>query len=184
MAIASHPRSRVEIDPAVGSSWTLPAEVYLDPVLLEREKQGLFAKTWQIVGRRDQVANVGDYFTAQLVGEPLLVVRGTDGVLRGFYNVCRHRAGPPAEGCGSRKVFRCGYHGWTYGLDGRLISAPEFEGVADFRPQEFGLRPVRTEEWAGLVFVNLDDKAEPLLQSFGDFAQQVARYQQPWLKLH
>src|SRR5438105_15934561 len=114
MATVSGQHPKIKIDPAVGSSWTLPADVYLDPALLERERQSLFGKSWQIVGRRDQVAIAGDYFTAQLVGEPLLVVRGSDGVLRAFYNVCRHRAGPPAEGCGSRKVFRCGYHGWTY----------------------------------------------------------------------
>src|SRR3954465_15582903 len=170
-AFSSKPRSSIEIDPLVGKAWTLPADVYLDAAQLEREKQALFGKTWQILGRRDQVSKAGEYFTAELTGDPLLTRRGSDGVLRGFYNVCRHRAGPPAEGCGSRKVFRCGYHGWTYGLDGRLISSPEFEGVADFHPQEFGLRPVRTEEWAGLVFVNLDNKAEPLLESFGDFSQ-------------
>src|SRR6185437_1710344 len=105
-------KQKFEIDPAVGRSWTLPADVYLDPELLAREKASLFGKTWQIVGRRDQVANAGDYFTTELLGEPLLIARGTDGILRGFYNVCRHRAGPPAEGRGSRKVFRCGYHGW------------------------------------------------------------------------
>ena len=66
------------------------------------------------------------------MGEPLLLVRTGDGHLRGFYNVCRHRAGPVAEGCGSRKLFRCGYHGWTYGLDGKLISATEIEGVENF----------------------------------------------------
>ncbi|PYX98105.1 MAG: hypothetical protein DMG63_12735 [Acidobacteria bacterium] len=85
MATVSRSRnSNFEIDPAVGKSWTLPADVYLDPALLEREKQVLFSKTWQIVGRRDQVANPGDYFTAELTGEPLLMVRGSDGVLRGF----------------------------------------------------------------------------------------------------
>jgi len=68
-------------------------------------------------------ANPGDFFTTELIGEPLLLVRGADGALRGFYNVCRHRAGPPAEDADSRKLFRCGYHGWTYDLDGSLISA-------------------------------------------------------------
>src|SRR5213082_3049306 len=88
----SHLSSNTQIDPAVGESWTLPADVYLDPAVLEREKQSLFGRTWQIVGRRDQVTNPGDYFTAELTGEPLLIVRGADGVVRGFYNVCRHRA--------------------------------------------------------------------------------------------
>src|SRR5947208_2598511 len=166
MAIVSREHRRIEIDPVVGNSWTLPTEVYLDPALLEREKESLFGKTWQIVGRRDQVARSGDYFTAQLVGEPLLIARGNDGVLRGFYNVCRHRAGPPAEGCGSRKVFRCGYHGWTYSLDGTLLSASEIEGIEGFRPQDFELASVRTEEWFNLVFVHLVAAAPSMQKSW------------------
>ncbi len=155
---------------------TLPAGLYTDPAQLGREKEKIFACTWQVMGRSQQVANPGDYFTAELAGEPLLLVRDAERKLRGFYNVCRHRAGPPAEGCGSRKVFRCGYHGWTYALDGRLISAPEMEGVEDFDPQRFGLMPVRAEEWSGLVFVNLDDAAPGLLSALGELPQQVARY--------
>ena len=140
-------KQKFEIDPSVARSWTLPASMYLDPELLEREKSSLFGKTWQIVGRRDQVARPGDYFTLKLLGEPLLIVRGVDGMLRSFYNVCRHRAGPPAEGCGSRKVFRCGYHGWTYGLNGRLLNAPEMDGTEDFDHLQFGLQPIPIGEW-------------------------------------
>jgi phenylpropionate dioxygenase-like ring-hydroxylating dioxygenase large terminal subunit len=95
-----------------------------------------------VVGHNRQVAQAGDYFTTKLVGEPVLIVRGADGKLRGFYNVCRHRAGPPAEGCGSRKLFLCGYHGWTYGLDGSLIRATEVDGVEGFRLEDFALAPV------------------------------------------
>ncbi|MGH9650317.1 MAG: aromatic ring-hydroxylating oxygenase subunit alpha, partial [Terriglobales bacterium] len=107
---------------------------------------------------------------------PVVVVRDAEGKLCAFFNVCRHRAGPPAEGCGSRKVFRCSYHGWTYGLDGRLITAPEFEGAQDFRAEDFGLRPVRAEEWAAWVFVNLGDLAEPLLPALGELPQQTERF--------
>ena len=103
-------------------------------------------------------------------------MRGADGVLRGFYNVCRHRAGPPAEGCGSRKLFRCGYHGWTYDLEGSLISATEIEGVEGFRPEDFALVPVRTEEWLNFVFVNLDPDAEPLRESLSELTRQVDRF--------
>jgi choline monooxygenase len=110
----------------------------------------------------------------QFIGEPLLLVRGAQGELRGFYNVCRHRAGPPAEGCGSRKLFRCcGYHGWTYGLDGALISAPEFEGQPGFDGKAFALAPVRAEEWLNLIFVNLDPGAEPLVKSLGRLPAQA-----------
>jgi choline monooxygenase len=183
MAIVSREHRRIEIDPVVGNSWTLPTEVYLDPALLEREKESLFGKTWQIVGRRDQVARSGDYFTAQLVGEPLLIARGNDGVLRGFYNVCRHRAGPPAEGCGSRKVFRCGYHGWTYSLDGRLLNAPEMDGTNNFDHSQFGLQPVPIDEWGAWVFVNLDAAAQALVPTLRELPQQAAKYSLENLKL-
>jgi choline monooxygenase len=160
--------------PDVARAWTLPSHLYTDPAQLEREKEKIFSCTWQVVGHSAQVARPGDYSTFELAGEPLLLARDQHGELRGFYNVCRHRAGPPAEGCGSRKVFRCGYHGWTYGLDGRLLSAPETEGVLDFRAEEFGLRPVVAAEWAGLVFVNFDPDAEPLARALHELPAQAA----------
>jgi choline monooxygenase len=164
------------IDADIAQAWTLPADVYTDASVLPREKAKIFSRTWQFVGRAEQVQKPGDYFTAEIAGEPLLLVRDADGQLRGFFNVCRHRAGPPAEGCGSRKVFRCGYHGWTYGLDGHLITAPEFEGVEDFRPTEFGLVPVRAAEWSGLIFANLSSDTPALLDTLGDLPRQAARF--------
>jgi choline monooxygenase len=150
---------------------------------LELEEKHLLGKTWQIVGRRDQVLAPGDYFTAQLAGEPLLIVRGADRVLRAFYNVCRHRAGPPAEGCGSRKVFRCGYHGWTYALDGRLLNAPEMEGTAGFDHAKFGLQPLRVEEWGAWIFVNLDSNTEDLISCLHELPLQAQKYAIDGLKL-
>jgi len=143
----------LKIDTDIAAAWSLPASFYIDPAVAQIEADRVFSRTWQVVGHRDQVAKPGDYFTTELLGEPLLFVRGEDGKVRGFYNVCRHRAGPPAEGCGSRKLFRCGYHGWTYGLDGKLMSGPEFDGVQSFHRKDFSLAPVRTEEWSGLIFV-------------------------------
>ncbi len=157
-----------KIDADIANAWSLPARFYIDPGVFAEEKERIFRRTWQVVGHRNQVAQPGDYFTVDLLGEPLLLVRGAKGELRGFYNVCRHRAGPPAEGCGSRKLFRCGYHGWTYDLEGKLISAPEFEGVQDFDPSDFTLAPVRAEEWFNLIFVNLDPNARPLSESLGE----------------
>src|SRR3989442_659396 len=167
---------QLHIDSDISRAWSIPAGFYADPAVFELEKEKIFARTWQVVGHRSQVANVGDFFTTELLGEPLLLVRGAQSELRGFYNVCRHRAGPPAEGCGSRKLFRCGYHGWTYGLDGKLIRAPEFEGVQEFRPEEFTLAPVRAEEWSNLIFVNLDPDAEPLRKSLGELPKQAERF--------
>jgi len=167
----------------VGKAWTLPSSLYTNPAVFAVEREKIFARTWQVVGRAHQVANPGDYFTTELVGEPLLVVRGGDRILRGFYNVCRHRAGPPAEGCGSRKLFRCGYHGWTYGFDGSLISATEMEGVEGFRPEEFALAAVRVEEWFNLIFVNLDCEAQPLRESLGELLPQAEKFPFSTMKL-
>ena len=172
----AHKKTRFVIDADISKAWSLPAEAYVDPAPLEEEKRKIFGATWQVVGRREQVSKAGDYFTTDLAGEPLLMVRGNDGKLRGFYNVCRHRAGPPAEGCGSRKVFRCGYHGWTYGLDGKLLNAPEFEGVKNFSADKFGLRPVACEEWNHWVFVNLSAKPEPLTKALRELPRQVQRF--------
>jgi choline monooxygenase len=168
--------STLQIDPDISRAWSLPAQFYTDDAIFAQERDKIFACTWQVVGHRHQLANPGDFFTTELQGEPLLLVRGAQGELRGFYNVCRHRAGPPAEGCGSRKLFRCGYHGWTYGLDGKLISAPEFENVQEFDPFYFALKPVRVEEWFNLIFVNLDPAAEPLTQSLGELPGQAGLF--------
>lgn len=185
MNAAPKPTSaKLGIDVEVGRSWTLPASVYLDANMLECEKAEIFWRTWQIVGRREQVRNPGDYLCANLLGEPLLIARDKDGELRGFYNVCRHRAGPPAEGCGNRKVFRCGYHGWTYSLDGRLLNAPEMDGTENFRMEDFGLKPVRVAEWGLWVFVNLEQNAAPLAEFVGELPQQTERFEFEKLKLY
>jgi len=164
------------IDSDVALASTLPARFYKDPNVAEAEKGRIFRRTWQIVGHVSQLQQPGDYITSNLAGEPLLIVRNTKGELKGFYNVCRHRAGPPAEGCGSRKVFRCGYHGWTYSLDGALLNAPEFEGVEDFSKEKFGLTPINVAEWEGLIFVNLDPDAEPLIPALHELPEQATKF--------
>src|ERR1700689_3509232 len=161
-------RDDLEIAADISAAWSLPSSYYTDLEIFRREVDQIFRRAWKGGGQRDQLPKPGDYFTTELAGEPLLLVRGVGGELRGFYNVCRHRAGPPAEGCGSRKLFRCSYHGWTYGLDGSLLSATEIEGVEGFRPEEFALAPVRVEEWFNLIFVNLDSDARPLHESLGE----------------
>jgi choline monooxygenase len=173
----------LHIDPDLSRAWSVPAPFYTNPSVLALEQEKIFGKTWQVVGHCHQLAKPGDFFTAELQGEPLLLVRGAGGELRSFFNVCRHRAGPPAEGCGSRKLFRCGYHGWTYGLDGALISAPGFEGQLDFSPGHFALAPVRAEQWFNLIFVNLDPHAQPLVKSLGALPRQLERFDFAAMKL-
>jgi choline monooxygenase len=174
---------QLHIQADVARAKTIPARFYIDRETFDKEGTQIFARSWQVVGHGDQLRNPGDFFTCDLQGEPLLFVRGAEGELRGFYNVCRHRAGPPAEGCGNRKLFRCGYHGWTYGLDGTLIGAPEFEGVHDFHPDQFALAPVCAQEWSNLIFVNLDANAQPLVECLGDLPRQAERFRLSTMKL-
>ena len=164
------------IDPNVARSWTLPAEFYTEESVFLSEREKVFARTWQLVGHVRQVARPGDYFTTEVAAEPLLIVRGGDGSVRAFSNVCRHRAGPVAQGCGSRKLFRCMYHGWTYSLDGALLHSTEMDGVEGFRHEHFHLVPLRCEEWFNLIFVNLDSHAEPLAETVEELAKQAERF--------
>jgi len=128
----------------------------------------VFSKTWQVVGRADQVANPGQFVTATLAGEPIVAVRGSDGELRAFYNVCRHHAAKVVtEACGSASLLHCPYHGWNYGLDGSLKGMPEFDGVKNFERRENGLVPIKVETWEAFVLVNLDPEAEPLEDFLG-----------------
>jgi choline monooxygenase len=152
---------------------TLPSSWYYDPKILELEKDRVFAKTWQLVGREEQVAEAGQYFTANITDEPIVVARGLDEKLRAFSNVCRHRAGLVADGEGKRKTLHCNYHGWTYNLDGKLNSTPEFEEVECWNKDEVCLPQYRVETWAGLVFVNLDNSSMPLSEMLGDLPSLI-----------
>jgi choline monooxygenase len=145
---------------------TIPAPWYVDRRVLDLELRTVFARTWQLVGRADQVREPGQYLTWDVAGEPIVVVRGSDSILRGFYNVCRHHAAAVMEAPeGSANVLRCPYHGWTYGLDGRLRGTPDFAGVCNFDRADFGLVPVQTAVWENWVFVKLDEGG-PSLEEF------------------
>jgi choline monooxygenase len=161
-------------EPNLARAATLPARWYIASEFLPLEKDKIFARTWQAVGRTDEVARIGDFFTCEVLGEPLVVTRGTDGALRAFHNVCRHRAGNVAAGKGNRKSLQCRYHGWTYALDGRLMTTPEFEGVEDFDKSCYSLHSVRVETWGPFVFVNLDTEAAPLTETLGVILDETA----------
>lgn len=138
-------------------AWTIPASWYVDPRIAELENRTTFRRTWQLVGRLDQVARPGDFLTDVIAGEPVVVVHGDDGALRGFFNVCRHHAAAVmTEAQGSAKSLRCPYHGWTYGLDGALKGTPDFAGVCDFDKGANGLVPIGVAVWEAFVFVRLD----------------------------
>ncbi|HEX5732955.1 MAG TPA: aromatic ring-hydroxylating dioxygenase subunit alpha [Blastocatellia bacterium] len=156
---------------------TIPARWYVDPRIMELERQTLFARSWQIVGRADQVRAPGQYITWELAGEPILVVRGSDGVLRGFFNVCRHHAAAVmTEQEGRANNLRCPYHGWTYSLEGALKGTPDFAGVCDFDRSANGLVPIEIDQWENWVFVKLERGGARLVDFLGaDLIEQVGQ---------
>jgi choline monooxygenase len=150
---------------------TIPAAWYTDARVAALERENVFARTWQAVGRAEQLEKPGQYLTATVADEPIVVVRGSDNQLRAFFNVCRHHAMTVMnEPCGEAQHLRCPYHGWTYNLEGELRGMTEFEGVCHFDRAQNGLVPVRVETWERFVFVNLDPQAAPL-HTFLGFAQ-------------
>lgn len=162
-------------DAPLEEAYTIPAPWYLDARVEVAEREYVFGRNWIAVGRLDQVAEAGQFFTVEIAGEPLVIVRGADGVLRAFYNVCRHHAAAVANvPCGTVQHLRCPYHGWTYGLDGALKGAPEFAGVCNFDRAANGLVPVRVGVWEQFVFVTLDAEAPELLASLGSLPSRVA----------
>jgi choline monooxygenase len=144
---------------------TPSAAFYTDAAVFTVERERVFARAWQLIGHTSQVESSGDFFTAQIADEPLLIVND-GGTVRGFYNVCRHRAGPVAQGCGRQRVFACRYHGWTYDLAGRLLRAPESDGIAGFDLANVHLEPVAVHTWGPLVFASLDRETTPFEKQF------------------
>jgi len=165
----------------------LASRYYTDPAVFALEKERIFRRTWQLVGTLSQacgeandgkrtIADPGAYFTVDVIGEPVVIVRDQSGMLRAFSNVCRHRAGPIAQGAGCRNVFQCAYHGWTYTLDGRLIGTPEVDGVEFFDRSTMGMVPFRCETWEQFIFLNFDRKAPPLSDFLGNIPQLTAAF--------
>jgi choline monooxygenase len=153
---------------------TIPFDWYADPAVLRLERERIFRRAWQYAGRVDQVAEPGAFFTCDLGGVPVVVVRDEQGGLRGFLNVCRHRGSLVCEGEGKRASLQCPYHAWTYGLDGALRAAPRSERVPGFEKESLGLRPVAVDAWGPFVFANPDAEAAPLAETLGELPELVA----------
>src|SRR6185295_7664205 len=156
-------------------AWTIPAAWYTEPSIAELERSTVWSRTWQLVGRAAQVASPGEFVTAEVAGEPVLVVRGADGELRGFFNVCRHHAAAVlTTPCGKVDRLRCPYHGWTYDLAGRLRGVPEIEGAQGFDRDATGLLPVSVATWESFVLVHLDPEPMPVEDYLGALVGQIA----------
>jgi choline monooxygenase len=142
---------------------TIPSAWYTDPRVADLEERSVFSRNWHVAARADQVVIPGQYVTLELGGEPLAIVKGDDGVLRGFFNVCRHHAAAVlTEVEGRTDKLRCPYHGWTYSLRGELKSVPDFAGVCGFDRGAMGLLPVDVDVWEEWVFVRLDQNGTSL----------------------
>ena len=150
------PVFRKTADTYAAGAKTLPQQYFVSEKIFEEERTKIFARQWVLVGHQSQIANAGDYFTAQVADESLIILRDQRSSIRGFYNVCRHRGTRLCQdSSGQIRAIQCPYHAWTYALDGRLIGAPHMDEVPGFDKADYSLHAVDLALWEGFIFVNL-----------------------------
>ena len=154
----------------------MPTSVYTSEEFVEAELKHVFSKDWYCVGRADALSKTGDYVTAELAGQPIVVLRDADHQLRAMSNVCLHRMSTLLQGRGNAKTIVCPYHAWTYNLDGKLRGAPAMSQNDAFCKDHYRLPQVRCEEWLGWVFVCLDPDAETVSVQLAEVADMIAAY--------
>ena len=159
---------------------SLAAKYYTDPEVFKLETNGLLARTWQFAGHASQLKETGDYFTFDMAGESLFCIKGRDGEIRTFYNVCQHRAHQLVSGQGQTRVVVCPYHAWTYELTGELRAGPNIKAVEGFDKSSICLTSVRTEVFLGFIFVNLDNDAKPMDDWFPNVRTELESYIPHW----
>jgi glycine betaine catabolism A len=163
---------------------TLPARYYTDPELFQQEVERFFFGSWICAGRAEQIQEPGEYFLRDVCGENVIVTCDSSGALRAFYNICRHRGTRMCTATEGKLPGRiqCPYHGWTYGLDGRLIGAPQMDG--DFSREDYPLHAVQCDVWDGHIFLNLSQPSDSLAHQLADLPEKFARWQMQDLRLH
>ena len=162
---------RTEGIPDLPETHYVDNSIYTDQTIFDDERERIFGRVWNFVCHESEIANPGDFRLVKVAGSPIILARDEHGVLRGFYNICRHRGAPVVrQECGNAKAFQCFYHLWTYGLDGQLVGVTRPEGYdsTGFHKENFPLLQVRVDVAAGLVFVCLSDETEPLREYLGD----------------
>jgi carnitine monooxygenase subunit len=159
-------------------SLSLPAWIYCDPEFFEVEKQAIFRSSWQLVCHRSDVPSIGDYHSFEFLGESVITLRGEDGGIRSFHNVCRHRASRLLDGpkghCGKR--ITCPYHAWTYGLDGRLIAVPRPDSFHELDTSRHGLVPLEQEIYMGFVFIRFAPGLPSVREMAAPYEEELASY--------
>ena len=163
-------------DPIASRSASIGSDCYIDPQFLEVEREQVFRRSWQFLCHEEKLREPGSYVTAAVADRSIVAVRGGDGALRAFYNVCKHRGHELLKGAGTTRLITCPYHAWVYALDGRLHRARRSELIEHFDADDIFLTPVRVEVFCHLVFVNLDPAAPPLAERTGDLAREVTSY--------
>ena len=155
----------------------MPPEVYTSSGFLSLEQQSIFGREWQCLGRASALAKTGDYVTADINGQPVVVIRHADGSLRAMSNVCMHRMAVMLEGRGNTKAIVCPYHAWTYTLDGDLRGAPMMSEQPGFCKESYKLPQVRCEVWKGWIYVSIDPNATPVAQRLAELDKLIAPYE-------
>jgi glycine betaine catabolism A len=163
---------------------TLPGEYYTSPEISATERDRIFLRRWLCVGRAAELASPGDFVQRSIGGESVIVVRGQDGVIRAFYNVCRHRGTRLCEAERGRlsETIQCPYHAWTYTLDGALIGAPHMSEVVGFDKRDYPLHPVAVDAWEGFLFMSLARVPDPFAEAFAPLHGRFSRFQLPRLR--
>ncbi len=168
---------------------TLPQQYFISPTLFAKEQDEIFSREWVLIGHQSQFAEAGDYFTAEVAGESLIVVRDKQGAIHGFYNVCRHRGSRLIENRnGQCAAIQCPYHAWTYALDGRLIGAPHMDETPSFNKADYSLGRAQLDLWEGFIFVNLADASTQrggygsLREWFAPLTEKFSRWNLPALR--
>lgn len=163
-------------DPVAARSFSINTDCYRDPKFLKVEQEQIFHKTWQFLCHEEKLRNPGSYVAMDVQGQSIVAMRGADGELRAFYNVCKHRGHELLSGEGKTRFVTCPYHAWTYNLDGTLREARRSNLIENFDKDDFCLSGVQIETFCHLVFVNLDPDAAPLAEQSGDLAKEVMSY--------
>ncbi len=163
-------------DPDASRSLSLRSDAYTEVKWFDADLRAIMAKHWQWVCHVEKLREPGSYLALQVAGQPVAIVRDRDGLLRAFYNVCKHRAHELLSGEGVASRIMCPYHAWVYKLDGQLVRAPETEHLEDFTPSEICLDEVQVEEFCGFIYVNLDPHAKSLAEQTGNLETEIRHW--------
>jgi choline monooxygenase len=173
-----HPIKSIEqpFDADPQKSYTMAARYYTDEVIYQQEKADIFWQSWVYIGHSSQLKDAGDYVTANLHGQEVMVVRDQEGQLGAFFNVCPHRGHQLLTGCGNTRAIVCPYHAWCFDQQGQFLRGRNLQDLKDFSNQEFNLKPVNIEQFLGFIFVNLDPNAAPMTQIYAGLKQEIEHY--------